>query len=88
MATRVMEILSTPNASMTVVLQDLGIEHGNATDGGHLGSPDALGGGILVDGGQVTLSGVDVGNNQAVGADGVLWQFRLRWPEWSRWPER
>ena len=48
MATRVMEILSTPNASMTVVLKNLGIEHGNATDGGHLGGPDALGAAYLL----------------------------------------
>ena len=36
----------------TVTFQDLTIQEGTATDGGMLGGTDALGGGLLIDGGQ------------------------------------
>ena len=56
---------------MTVVFKDLEITKGRAHDGGILGGAAALGGGILIDGGQVTLSNVSVTSNRASGAAGA-----------------
>jgi hypothetical protein len=67
---RIFEIVGTTGANMTVVFQDLSIEGGSATNGGVLGGTAALGGGILVDGGTVSLTNVTLSNNQAAGAAG------------------
>ena len=53
-----------------VVLQNLTITGGHASDGGLVGGNDALGGGILIDGGQVTLINVNVSKNTARGGNG------------------
>jgi hypothetical protein len=68
---RVLEIVGTGTASLTVILQDLTIEGGDAHDGGVLGGGAALGGGLLIDGGRVTLSQVAVSHNMATGAHGA-----------------
>ncbi len=49
---RVFQVAST----VTVVFKKMSIEHGKATDGGMVGGTAALGGGLLIDGGQVTMS--------------------------------
>ena len=69
--TRVFEIESAQNATMAVVMKTLAVNDGLATDAGHVGGTAALGGGILIDGGQVTLSAVSMGSNRAVGAAGT-----------------
>ena len=61
--TRIFEI----EPGVTVILKNLEVKGGHATDGGDLGGTAALGGGILIDGGQVTLSGAAVESNLAVG---------------------
>ena len=68
---RVFEIVGTGTAGVTVVFKDLEITKGRAHDGGILGGAAALGGGILIDGGQVKLSNVSVTSNRASGAPGV-----------------
>jgi hypothetical protein len=68
--TRVFEIASSPSATMSVVIQHLSVSHGNATDGGQLGGTSALGGGVLIEGGNVTLSDVAMRSDQANGANG------------------
>ncbi len=67
---RIFEIVGTGAASITVVFRDLSITGGHADDGGVLGGTAALGGGILIDGGQVTLSNASVVGNNASGAAG------------------
>ncbi len=67
---RIFEIVSASGAAVSVTLQHVTIQGGNAHDGGVLGGPDALGGGLLIDGGQVTLSNVNVSGNIAQGAAG------------------
>ncbi len=69
--TRIFEIVGTGTAAMTVVFKDLEITGGNAKDGGVLEGNAALGGGILIDGGQVTLSNASVAGNTAAGASGA-----------------
>ena len=69
--TRIFEIAGTATASVTVVFKNLTIKGGRAHDGGSLGGNVALGGGILIDGGQVTLSHVAVTDNDASGAAGA-----------------
>jgi hypothetical protein len=59
-ANRVLEI--NGNSNTTVTLQSLTIAQGDATD--------PMGGGILIDGGNVALTGVAVSNNEAVGTAG------------------
>jgi hypothetical protein len=54
-----------------LVLWDLTVTGGRATDGGILGGNAALGGGLLIDGGNVNLSIVAVLNNAASGASGA-----------------
>lgn len=63
--TRILEMIGTGTASVTVVFKDLEITHGEMHDGGILGGTAALGGGLLIDGGQVTLSHVTLNNNVA-----------------------
>ena len=65
--TRIFEIVGTGSASVTVVFKDLEITGGKAHDGGVLGGTAALGGGILIDGGQVTLSHASVIGNAVSG---------------------
>ncbi len=60
-SSRVFQITS----SITVIFKDMAIEHGKATDGGNLGGTTALGGGVLIDGGQATMSSVSVNSNSA-----------------------
>jgi hypothetical protein len=69
-ADRVFQILDLDNGpAPTVTFKDLIIQGGNARDdgspGGVAGKSVAQGGGILVDGGKVTLSNVVVQSNQA-----------------------
>jgi fibronectin-binding autotransporter adhesin len=71
-ATRDFEIISTPGAAVTVIFQDLTIAGGYAENGGALGGTAALGGGLLIDGGQVTLSNVDLTDDEAGGAEGAV----------------
>ncbi len=54
--TRILEVVDTGGASLTVKISDLEISGGHAHDGGALGGNAAVGGGLLIDGGQVTLS--------------------------------
>ena len=68
--TRVFEIASGTGATVSVLIQHLSVSHGNATDGGQLGGSSALGGGFLIEGGNVTLSDVAMRSDQANGADG------------------
>ena len=65
---RVFEIIG--DSSLSVVFQSLGIEGGDATDGGFLGLNAAVGGGVLIDGGQVAMSNVALMNNEAAGFSG------------------
>ena len=67
---RIFEVVSKIGANVTVAFQDLTIEKGSAKDGGVLGGSAALGGGLLIDGGRVTLSQVSVMSNTAAGANG------------------
>jgi hypothetical protein len=55
-----------------VLLEDLTITKGYARDGGLVGGPAALGGGVLIDGGDVTLSDVTVLRNTAQGGSGIV----------------
>ena len=64
---RIFEIVGAGTAGVTVVFKDLEITKGRAHDGGILGGAAAVGGGILIDGGQVTLSNVSVMSNRASG---------------------
>lgn len=53
-----------------VALENLTITKGRAADSGLVGGPGALGGGLLIDGGDLTLSNVSVVNNSAQGSTG------------------
>ena len=67
---RVFDITKT----VTVVFQNLTIQNGLATDNGSVGTPfdtDALGGGILNNGGAVTLDNAVVKNCRATGSAGA-----------------
>ena len=64
------EVVGKAGATVTVVFRDVSIREGDATDGGTLGGAVALGGGILIEGGNVTLSNVSVSGNHASGAAG------------------
>ncbi len=69
---RVFEVVSKTGATVTVVFQDLTISGGYAANGGVLGGKAALGGGLLIDGGKVSLTNVDLIDNVAGGAVGAL----------------
>ena len=56
---------------MTVVFKNLEIKGGRAHDGGSLGGNVALGGGFLIDGGQVTLSHAAVSGQRCHRSDGA-----------------
>jgi RHS repeat-associated protein len=69
---RVVHVLAPPSGqSFTVAFDDVTIRGGNVE--AKIGNPPkpAQGGGILIDGGNVTLSGVAVTGNQVRGAPGV-----------------
>jgi hypothetical protein len=65
---RIFEIAANAGS---VSFQSLTIEKGTAVDGGMLGGTDALGGGLLIEGGQVSLSQVTVTGNYALASNGV-----------------
>ena len=67
---RVFEVSGFDGCGGGLVLQDLTITGGLATDSGQVGGLGAFGGGLLVDGGNVTLIRVNVTGNMAQGADG------------------
>jgi hypothetical protein len=69
---RIFEIVGTLTAATTVTFESLSIEGGSARDGGILGGPTALGGGLLIDDANVSLSRVNVANNVALGAQGAF----------------
>ena len=66
------EVIGTASAGVTVVFKNLTITSGTAVDGGPLGGAAAHGGGILLDGGNVTLSNAAVSGNVAAGAPGAF----------------
>jgi hypothetical protein len=71
---RVFEINGTGAAAVDVKFQNLGIEDGYATTGGGVApaaTDPAYGGGLLIDGGTVALSGVSLANNTASGSAGA-----------------
>jgi hypothetical protein len=68
---RLFEILGTNAAATNVVFQDLTIEGGRARNGGVFGGTTALGGGLLINGANVTLQGVALADNEALGAPGA-----------------
>ena len=71
---RVFAINGTGNGAVDVMFQNLAIEGGFATNSGGLapaGTNPAYGGGLLIDGGTVALSGVSLANNTAAGAAGI-----------------
>jgi hypothetical protein len=59
-------------SDIVVVFEDLAITGGRASDGGQYGLPAAVGGGLLIEGGQVRLSNVKVFGNAALGRNGEL----------------
>jgi hypothetical protein len=69
-ADRIFEVVGRTGALMTVVFKDFTIEGGRASNGGVVGGSDALGGGLLIDGANVTLSKVNLQGNIAVGHNG------------------
>ena len=68
---RIFQIVSAAGATVTVTLQNVTITGGNAQNSGLVGGNAALGGGLLIDGGQVSLTNVSVSGNAAHGAAGV-----------------
>ena len=58
-------------AAVAVTMKNLSIEGGNAFTAGAVGGTAALGGGMLIDGGQVTLSHVGLSSNHASGYTGA-----------------
>ena len=69
-ANRLFEIIGM--SSLRVTLDNLGIERGLAKDNGGLTGPaGALGGGVLIDGGTVALSNVELMKNAADGSSGA-----------------
>jgi hypothetical protein len=62
---RVFQISSAQGAMITVVLEHITIENGKAHDAGGAAGDGALGGGLLIDGGSVTMSSVGVKSNAA-----------------------
>jgi hypothetical protein len=68
---RIFQIVSSPTAAVAVTMKNLTIEGGNAFTAGAVGGTAALGGGMLVDGGQVTLSHVGFSSNHVWGFTGA-----------------
>jgi fibronectin-binding autotransporter adhesin len=70
---RVFEVIGSPGASVTVVFQDLTITGGYAgNNGGLSGNGASVGGGILIEDGDVNLSDVDLVGNVAQGNVGAV----------------
>jgi len=69
LADRVFHIV---NAGMTVFFEDLTIRGGIARDGGNPSAVASLGGGVLSNGGNVTLDNVAVDANQALGGSAPI----------------
>jgi hypothetical protein len=67
----IFEIEGSGGQSLNVIMEGLTIQGGNAEDGGVLGGNAALGGGLLIDDANVTLTNDVVQNNQAQGALGA-----------------
>ncbi len=68
---RIFEIEGSAGLLLNVIMQNLTIQGGDAQNGGVLGGNDALGGGLLIDDANVTLTNDVVQNNQAQGALGA-----------------
>jgi hypothetical protein len=68
---RIFEIEGSSAHALNVTLQNLTIQGGNAQNGGVVGGSDALGGGLLIDDANVTLSNDVLQNNKAQGALGA-----------------
>lgn len=68
---RITQILSEPGVAEVVTFQDLAIRNGNAQDAGSTSRSafERRGGGLLINGGDVTLNRVVVQNNIARGSD-------------------
>ena len=64
---RIFEVVATTGSNISVVFQDLAIAGGNATNGGILGGTAALGGGLLIDGGTVSMTRVAVQGRRGAG---------------------
>ncbi len=71
-AASIFEILGTPGAQVNVTIKGLTIAGGEATSGGVLGGKAAVGGGILIDGGDVALSQVALVHDYAIGNAGTV----------------
>ncbi len=69
--TRIFEIIGKTGASVSVVFSNLQISGGKARNGGAVGGTVALGGGLLIQGANVTLKDVWVNGNSARGGLGV-----------------
>lgn len=68
---RIFQIEGSGGQSLNVTLQNLTIQGGNAQNGGILGGTDALGGALLIDDANVTLTDDVLQNNKAQGAAGA-----------------
>ena len=66
-SSRLFEIVSAGGAGLTVNLENLTLRNGFTRNGGSLGETTALGGGLLIEGGSVALSNVEVADNIAYG---------------------
>ena len=71
-ADRIFEIISQAGASMTVIFKDLTIAGGYAANGGNIGGKASLGGGLLIDGGTVSMTNVNFVGNKAQGNLGTV----------------
>ncbi len=69
--TRIFEVIGKTGASVSVVFSNLQISGGKAHDGGVVGGTAALGGGLLIQGANVTLKDVWVNGNSARGGPGA-----------------
>jgi hypothetical protein len=70
-AFRILQVVGTQAASVSVVFENVSIEGGRTFDGGAVGGRAALGAGLLIDGGNVVLSSVLLADNSAAGLSGV-----------------
>jgi hypothetical protein len=69
---RIFAIEGALGKSLNVAVDDLTIQRGAAEDGGVLGGGDALGGGVLINDANVTLTNVLLQKNQAQGMRGAV----------------
>jgi hypothetical protein len=68
---RIFEIEGSSAHALSITFRNLTIQGGNAQNGGLLGGSDALGGGLLIEDANVTLSNVALQDNKAQGAAGA-----------------